>query len=63
MADFAPPAGTPQDDFFEAIFLLRCMNEMQMDCDALLAAADLAWKKNGQTKHTPRQNIEEPEHA
>ena len=30
-----------RDDFFEYIFLLRCMKEMDMDCDRLLAAADL----------------------
>ena len=35
------------DDFFGYIFLIRCMHEMEMPYDAMLAKADEAFKKNG----------------
>jgi hypothetical protein len=35
------------DEFFGYIFLIRCMHEMDMPYDAMLAKADEAFKKNG----------------
>lgn len=35
-----------RDDFFEYIFLIRCVHEMDIEYSRLLAKADEAWKQN-----------------